>query len=212
MKSKTLTSAIRVLSLLLLVSGTCALAQERSSVHFSGLINDYSPASVKGEPWEIHGQWSMVNGTPPRMGHRRLRSGYDDVGLWEDLGRCCRSDAGRSGASHAPYQVDERHGHLGHDRLPHCQPCNHNGFSGERHGQPVDGEWRPGPLRNGSTVIDAAGLCHRRDRGAVLERFAGVWRACDYTFRATGHPRRRAQSVDRLDRESIGPPMNDQSG
>jgi len=59
MKSKTLTSAIRVLSLLLLVSGTCALAQERSSVHFSGLINDYSPASVKGEPWEIHGQWSM---------------------------------------------------------------------------------------------------------------------------------------------------------
>jgi hypothetical protein len=61
MKSKTLTSAVRVLSLVLVVSVTCALAQERRSVHFSGLINDYSPlsASVKGSPWEMHGQWSM---------------------------------------------------------------------------------------------------------------------------------------------------------
>jgi hypothetical protein len=61
MKSKTQTSAVRVLSLLLLISVTCALAQERRTVHFSGLINDYSPlsASVKGSPWEMHGQWSM---------------------------------------------------------------------------------------------------------------------------------------------------------
>jgi hypothetical protein len=61
MKSKTLTSAVRVLSLLLLVAGTCALAQVRGSTHFSGLINDYSPlnANVKGSPWEMHGQWSM---------------------------------------------------------------------------------------------------------------------------------------------------------
>ena len=58
MKSKILISAVRVLSLLVLVSTTCALAQERRSVHFSGLINDYSPlsATVKGSPWEMHGQ------------------------------------------------------------------------------------------------------------------------------------------------------------
>ena len=61
MKSKTLASAVRVLSLLLLVAGGCALAQELRPVHFSGLINDYSPlsTSVKGSPWEMHGQWSM---------------------------------------------------------------------------------------------------------------------------------------------------------
>ena len=61
MKSKSFTSAVRGLSLLLLVSASCALSQERRSVHFSGLINDYSPlsASVKGSPWEMHGQWSM---------------------------------------------------------------------------------------------------------------------------------------------------------
>ena len=61
MKSKMRISAVRVLSLLLLVAGSSALAQERRPAHFSGLINDYSPlaTTVKGSPWEMHGQWSM---------------------------------------------------------------------------------------------------------------------------------------------------------
>jgi hypothetical protein len=59
MKSNTLPPALRALSLLLLVSGACALAQDRRPVHFSGLINDYSPSTVKGGPWEMHGQWSL---------------------------------------------------------------------------------------------------------------------------------------------------------
>lgn len=61
MKSNTLTSAARVLSLLLLVSVTCASAQERRPVHFSGVINDYSPfnSMISGSPYEMHGQWSL---------------------------------------------------------------------------------------------------------------------------------------------------------
>jgi hypothetical protein len=60
MTSKTLSSAARVLSLLLLASATCALAQERRPVHFSGVINDYSPlSSISGSPYEMHGQWSI---------------------------------------------------------------------------------------------------------------------------------------------------------
>lgn len=61
MKSKTLTSAVPVLSLVLLVSASHGVAQERKPLHFSGLINDFSPlsATVKGSPWEMHGQWSM---------------------------------------------------------------------------------------------------------------------------------------------------------
>ena len=61
MTSKTITSSARVLSLLLLVSGACAFAQERRPVHLSGLINDYTPAnpSISGSPYEMHGQWSM---------------------------------------------------------------------------------------------------------------------------------------------------------
>lgn len=61
MKGKTLTSAIRALSLLLVVSAICALAQESRGVHLTGLLNDYSPLdpNIKGSPYEMHGQWSM---------------------------------------------------------------------------------------------------------------------------------------------------------
>ncbi|WP_263385160.1 hypothetical protein [Granulicella arctica] len=61
MISNTQTIAKRVFSLILLVSATCGSAQERKAAHLSGLINDYSPLSdsVKGSPWEMHGQWTM---------------------------------------------------------------------------------------------------------------------------------------------------------
>lgn len=35
-----------------------ARAQDLRRVHFSGLINDYSPSNESGGPWEIRGQWS----------------------------------------------------------------------------------------------------------------------------------------------------------
>lgn len=61
MKGKTLASAVRMLSVLLLVSTTYALAEERGRVHLSGVINDYTPPdpNIKGSPYEMHGQWSM---------------------------------------------------------------------------------------------------------------------------------------------------------
>lgn len=61
MNSKVLAVAVRVLSLLLLTSTVHGLAQDHKPIHLSGLINDYSPlsATVKGSPWEMHGQWSM---------------------------------------------------------------------------------------------------------------------------------------------------------
>ena len=34
-------------------------AQELRNVHFSGLVNDYSPSTVSGGPYEIRGQWSV---------------------------------------------------------------------------------------------------------------------------------------------------------
>jgi hypothetical protein len=61
MTSNTPTSAISMLSLLLLSATTCAVAQNREPVHLSGLINDYSPlsATVKGSPREMHGHWTL---------------------------------------------------------------------------------------------------------------------------------------------------------
>jgi hypothetical protein len=57
MKIDTLTSVGRVLAALTLLSTGAALAQK--TIHFSGLVNDYSPSTVKGGPWEMHGQWTM---------------------------------------------------------------------------------------------------------------------------------------------------------
>ncbi len=34
-------------------------AQDLRLVHFKGVINDYSPSTVSGGPWEIRGPWSL---------------------------------------------------------------------------------------------------------------------------------------------------------
>ena len=34
-------------------------AQDLRPVHFSGVINDYSPSTVSGGPYEIRGDWSL---------------------------------------------------------------------------------------------------------------------------------------------------------
>jgi hypothetical protein len=61
MKRKILTSAVSMLSLLLLAAATHALAQVRGPLHFTGVINDYVPQdpNIKNSPWEMHGQWSL---------------------------------------------------------------------------------------------------------------------------------------------------------
>lgn len=61
MKTKSFAAVKRVLFLLLLTATVPVLAEEHKPLHFSGLINDYTPlsATVKGSPWEMHGQWSM---------------------------------------------------------------------------------------------------------------------------------------------------------
>jgi hypothetical protein len=59
MKSRSVICAVGVLSVLVLLPGAGAAAQSRSEVHLSGLINDYSPSTVKGGPWEMHGQWTL---------------------------------------------------------------------------------------------------------------------------------------------------------
>jgi len=59
MKGKTLNWAVRAISVLLLTLGTGVLAQNRTPEHLSGLINDYTPSSAAGGPWEMRGKWSL---------------------------------------------------------------------------------------------------------------------------------------------------------
>jgi hypothetical protein len=42
-----------------LLANQTAAAQGLFLVHFSGLLNDYSPSTVSGGPWEMHGQWTL---------------------------------------------------------------------------------------------------------------------------------------------------------
>ncbi len=57
MKSNSLRIVVGTFLLLASVSG--AHAQDRWPLRFTGLINDYSPSTVKGGPWEMHGQWTL---------------------------------------------------------------------------------------------------------------------------------------------------------
>ena len=61
MNSKMLKPAVCAFSLLLLVAGGSALAQDHGTVQFTGLINDYVPQNpnISGSPYEMHGQWTL---------------------------------------------------------------------------------------------------------------------------------------------------------
>ena len=60
MKNNSLRWAICSAVVVVLVVGAGVLATPRMPEHFSGVINDYSPASVTPSgPWEIRGPWSV---------------------------------------------------------------------------------------------------------------------------------------------------------
>lgn len=61
MKRSILSSAVRALSLISLLSASYAVAQAPTPVHFAGVLNDYTPVdpNISGSPYEMHGQWSV---------------------------------------------------------------------------------------------------------------------------------------------------------
>jgi hypothetical protein len=50
---------IRQISAICGIAAALVTAQDLRTVYFSGVINDYSPASISGGPWEIRGVWSL---------------------------------------------------------------------------------------------------------------------------------------------------------
>jgi len=59
MNRKTLSFTVCMLSAFALQGGASAFAEGPLDVHFGGVLNDYSPSTVKGGPWEMHGTWSL---------------------------------------------------------------------------------------------------------------------------------------------------------
>jgi hypothetical protein len=61
MKSKALLRAMPAVIVLASVVGVGAMGQEpKSPARFTGTIDDYTPSTVKGGPYEMHGTWSLV--------------------------------------------------------------------------------------------------------------------------------------------------------
>jgi hypothetical protein len=62
MNSKSWWWMVSVVAVAVLAVGISGLAQAPTPMHFSGLINDYSPETISGKvvgPWEMHGNWSL---------------------------------------------------------------------------------------------------------------------------------------------------------
>ena len=60
MKNKAPVWAMPVSTVMVLAISMSAIGQEnRLPAHFSGLIDDYTPSTVKGGPYEMHGSWSL---------------------------------------------------------------------------------------------------------------------------------------------------------
>jgi hypothetical protein len=59
MKGIRLLAGAGLLSCLVLAAAPGADAQGPVPMQFNGLLNDYSPSTVKGGPWEMHGQWTL---------------------------------------------------------------------------------------------------------------------------------------------------------
>jgi hypothetical protein len=51
--------AVRTAVIVVLASAAGVQAQAPTPRHLSGIINDYTPATGIGGPWEMHGKWSL---------------------------------------------------------------------------------------------------------------------------------------------------------
>jgi hypothetical protein len=62
MKGKALLWMVSAVAVVVLAVTILARAQAPTPVHFSGLINDFTPETIGGNPvgpWEMHGTWSL---------------------------------------------------------------------------------------------------------------------------------------------------------
>ena len=195
MNSKSLSWAVRVLSVLVLLSTAAALAQERRGanfngvISFTGLINDYSPANVKGGPWEMHGQWSLDLQRWWGVADFSADMTMSDYGTTAGV-----LDATKGGQSAHTHHIKVTNAAViwNMDGCPTFSPATTMGFQFSGTVSLITGNGGPAPFETDSAVVDTAGLHHRRGRRLVLEHYPGVRWACDYAFRTASNPRRRA--------------------
>ncbi len=87
------------IGILMLAITMGALAQ--NPTHFSGVFNDYTPASTSG-PWEVRGQWSLflVGTSGTANFDAALTMGRSDIGVMQNGGGDLNNPAGRAAHTH----------------------------------------------------------------------------------------------------------------
>ena len=100
-------------------------AQDLRLVKFKGLINDYSPSTVPGGPYEIRGEWSAEM---QRGGTANFTADVNMITSDAGVNSAAAVDPANPatrGAHNPPRQYDERGGDLRHERLPGLQPTHY---------------------------------------------------------------------------------------
>ena len=123
-----------------------APAQDLRTVHFKGVINDYSPSTVSGGTWEIRGTWSLdVERTGTASFTADLTMETSDYGITDSTQVDPTNPATRSPHTH---HISMTNATVSYDpsRLPRQQPRHHwFGRGGHQYGDHY-GEWKPGGL------------------------------------------------------------------
>ena len=121
-------------------------AQDLRLVHFSGVINDYSPSTVSGGPYEIRGEWSLdVQRAGTANFSADLTMETSDYGITGATQVDPTNPATRSPHTH---HISVTNATVSYDtqRLPRQQPSHHRLWSGgHRYGHHY-GEWQPSAL------------------------------------------------------------------
>ncbi len=194
-------SRLLSLTFLTLASGTAAMAQ--FPTHLSGLINDYSPASVKGGPWEMHGTWTLNLRGRWYTGDFSTDMTMSDYGTTA-TGAVDPTQGGQTAHVHHIILVDASVKWMKNEAEIAAAGCpvfaaptdNNYGFQITGPLRLLTGNGQPAPFDNTSPPQSRLTvLRHRREgRGRIshiLEHHAFVWSPGDLAFRRPTDPRRR---------------------
>jgi hypothetical protein len=168
-------------------SVTASLADERPApprpppVHFSGLINDYTPASVKNGPYEMHGKWSLD--LPARGDTARFSASMDMETT--DAGKIDQNDPTTRGAH--THHISMTDGVVTSDWNTSCptfSPAVTGGFVVSGHAQ-VTGNGGPPPFGNPSALTICVLGVGSAAAGAAHVTYSNV--TLTFTTPASGH-------------------------
>jgi hypothetical protein len=186
-KSAAVAGGIAILVCGLGLGGTAPRADERRGPshapdHFRGLINDYTPASVKNGPYEMHGRWSLD--LPARGDAARFSASMDMETT--DAGKIDQNDPTTRGAH--THHISMTDGVVTDDWATSCpafSPAVTGGFVVTGHAL-VTGNGGPAPFGNPTPLtVCVLGVGQAPVAGAAHVKYSNV--TLTFTMPASSH-------------------------